>query len=417
MPPNSEVTNRRSRRLQEQDAASAPASTKKLKKIRLAELSQHEVCIDGLVYDIREFGKVHPGGDQVLLFGGNDVTAQYKMIHHGHSSNPQHYLSKMALVGEVTDFSCEYKFDTPFEQEIKREVFKIVKRGREFGTPGYLLRAAFYVGLMAFAQLTWVASGSSPLRAVLLGCAGALIGLNVQHDANHGAASKRPWVNEVLGYGADMIGGSKYNWIQQHWTHHAYQAFFFLPLLSFYWLSSVFNTQVLDLNQRGSAQIMDWSNDYTKRRIPVSLLLRALYIGMNIVNPFFHHSPATALYHIWIMSTVESLFLSGLFSLSHNFEGADRYPVDHFEKTGEQVCWMKAQVSPSASEAAYQDLFPRMSSAYYPYIAPTVRRICEKHGVRYAWYPWIHQNFIATVTYMHNSGTGGHWELDPLSGK
>jgi fatty acid desaturase (delta-4 desaturase) len=159
---------------------------------------------------------------QVLLFGGNDVTAQYKMIHHGHSSNPQHYLSKMALVGEVTDFSCEYKFDTPFEQEIKREVFKIVKRGREFGTPGYLLRAAFYVGLMAFAQLTWVASGSSPLRAVLLGCAGALIGLNVQHDANHGAASKRPWVNEVLGYGADMIGGSKYNWIQQHWTHHAY---------------------------------------------------------------------------------------------------------------------------------------------------------------------------------------------------
>jgi fatty acid desaturase (delta-4 desaturase) len=133
-----------------------------------------------------------------------------------------------------------------------------------------------------------------------------------------------------------------------------YQAFFFLPLLSFYWLSSVFNTQLLDLNQRGSAQIMDWSNDYTKRRIPVSLLLRALYIGMNIVNPFFHHSPATALYHIWIMSTVESLFLSGLFSLSHNFEGADRYPVDHFEKTGEQVCWMKAQVSPSASEAAYQ---------------------------------------------------------------
>ena len=76
----------------------------------------------------------------------------------------------------------------------------------------------------------------------------------------------------------------------------------------------------------------------------MSLLLRALYIGMNIVNPFFHHSPATALYHIWIMSTVESLFLSGLFSLSHNFEGADRDPtMEARGKDGKPVDWFKVR--------------------------------------------------------------------------
>jgi fatty acid desaturase len=62
-------------------------------------------------------------------------------------------------------------------------------------------------------------------------------------------------------------------------------------------------------------------------------------------------------------------------------------------------------------------LFPRMSSAWYPYIAPTVRKVCEKHGVRYAYYPWVWQNLWSTVKYMHKTGTGANWELQPLSGR
>lgn len=93
---------------------------------------------------------------------------------------------------------------------------------KHFGTPGYFYRAAFYITFMTVVQGMWCYYGSSVTIAFFLGCAQALIGLNVQHDANHGAASKKYWVNELLGYGADMIGGSKYSWIEQHWTHHAY---------------------------------------------------------------------------------------------------------------------------------------------------------------------------------------------------
>ena len=58
-----------------------------------------------------------------------------------------------------------------------------------------------------------------------------------------------------------------------------------------------------------------------------------------------------------------------------------------------------------------------MCSAWYPYIAPTVRAICAKHGVRYVYYPWVHQNFVSTLRYMHASGNGLNWmELDPLAG-
>mmetsp|Transcript_16475 Transcript_16475/g.33970 ORF Transcript_16475/g.33970 Transcript_16475/m.33970 type:complete len:461 (-) Transcript_16475:98-1480(-) len=436
-----------------------------LMKKTIRELKGHEISIENVIYDISDFD--HPGGDQIKVFGGNDVTVQYKMIHHGHSANPAHYLSKMKKVGYVTDYECEYKFDTEFEREIKREVFKIVKRGKEFGTNGWFLRAAFYIAFHATWQFLWCWNGSSVNLAILLGLSQALIGLNVQHDANHGAASKNPLINDYLGFGADFIGGSKYSWIEQHWTHHAYtnhiekdgdavsaeplmlfndyplgdprrkwfhkfQALFFLPLLSFYWLSSVFNPQLLDLQQAGTKETMNWTNDYIKSRIPPGLILRVIYCAMNVVSPFFRHSPGTALFHIWIMSTVESLALSGLFSLSHNFEGADRDPTVPYRKSKEQVDWFKAQVETSSTYGSFisgyltgglnfqveHHLFPRMSSSWYPYIAPKVREICAKHGVKYSWYPWIHQNFIATVTYMHRSGNGlHHYEFEALQGK
>jgi fatty acid desaturase (delta-4 desaturase) len=117
-----------------------------------------------------------------------------------------------------TSFSYSYKFDTPFEQEIKREVFKIVRRGKEFGTTGYLFRAFSYIAFFFYLQYLWVTGATTYTLAIIYGVSQAFIGLNVQHDANHGAASRRPWVNNLLGLGADFIGGSKWLWMEQHWT-------------------------------------------------------------------------------------------------------------------------------------------------------------------------------------------------------
>ena len=60
-----------------------------------------------------------------------------------------------------------------------------------------------------------------------------------------------------------------------------------------------------------------------------------------------------------------------------------------------------------------------MSSAWYPYIAPKVREICAKHGVRYVYYPYVWQNMISTIKYMHKAGTGANWKefAQPLNGK
>ena len=195
------------------DPATQPTTDERISTLK--SLGPTEVVIDGVIYDLEGFD--HPGGESIMIFGGNDVTVQYKMIHPYHTTK---HLEKMKSVGTVPDYTSEYKFDTEFEREIKREVFKIVRRGKEFGTWGWHLRAVFYVSLFFGLQYIWAFSQveTTFALAVVYGISQAFIGLNVQHDANHGAASKRPWVNNLYGLGADFIGGSKWLWMEQHWT-------------------------------------------------------------------------------------------------------------------------------------------------------------------------------------------------------
>lgn len=68
----------------------------------VAGLKTTEVCIDGVIYDITNFD--HPGGDSILIFGGNDVTIQYNMIHPYHTSK---HLEKMKRVGKVAEYAGE----------------------------------------------------------------------------------------------------------------------------------------------------------------------------------------------------------------------------------------------------------------------------------------------------------------------
>ena len=60
------------------------------------------MVIDGVIYDIHSF--THPGGDSINVFGGNDATTVYKMIHPYHTSK---HLEKMKKVGVVPDYKCE----------------------------------------------------------------------------------------------------------------------------------------------------------------------------------------------------------------------------------------------------------------------------------------------------------------------
>ena len=350
--------------------------------------------------------------------------------------------------------SISYKFDTPFERDLKREVFKIVGRTKGFGTLGWYFRMSFYLCIFFYLQYMWVKHGSSWKLAILYGISQAMIGLNVQHDANHGSISRRPWVNEFFGLCADLIGSNKWLWQAQHWTHHAYtnhpekdpdtlsvepwmvvnaypmghpsrkwvhnfQAFYFLFLFAGYLLSVLISPDILDLRHRGALGVgIQLENSYIKSRRKYAICLRILYFYLNVLTPFLHHGLLwEAFGHVMLMGISGSLTLAIPFSLSHNFENSDRDPTGSVNRTG-PVCWFKSQVETSCSYGGFlsgyftgglnfqieHHLFPRMCSSWYPYIAPTVREVCMKHGVRYVYYPWVWQNLFSTLKYIHVAG-------------
>ncbi len=58
---------------------------------------------------------------------------------------------------------------------------------------------------------------------VIMGIAIGGIGLSVMHDANHGAYSTKPWVNNLLGLSLNIVGGNAFNWkVQHNVLHHTY---------------------------------------------------------------------------------------------------------------------------------------------------------------------------------------------------
>merc|ERR1712110_274287 len=140
---------------------------------------------------------------------------------------------------------------------------------------------------------------------------------------------------------------------------------------------------------------MRFNNWYLKENRKYTWALRIFYLCCVCVSPFFYHNWMTACFHIWFMSVVESLSLAIPFGLSHNFEDSDRNPIENGP-----TCWYKAQVETSCTYGGKvagwltgglnfqieHHLFPRMSSAWYPYIQPEVMRVCKQHGVNYAYY-------------------------------
>ena len=73
--------------------------------------------------------------------------------------------------------------------------------------------------------LSGVWSGTTAwwIGCVIMGLGMAGIGLSIMHDANHGAYSAKPWVNNLLGLTLNMVGGHAFNWkVQHNVLHHTY---------------------------------------------------------------------------------------------------------------------------------------------------------------------------------------------------
>jgi linoleoyl-CoA desaturase len=123
------------------------------------------------------------------------------------------------------------KFDrtNEFHQELKRRVddyFTTTGNTQKDVPQMYrktLVILAWFVlswGLLVFAAQIW---WQAVILCISLGLAMGGIGFSIQHDGNHGAYSDRPILNQITGFGADLMGVSSYLWNMQHTLlHHSY---------------------------------------------------------------------------------------------------------------------------------------------------------------------------------------------------
>lgn len=91
-------------------------------------------------------------------------------------------------------------------------VVKTIVLIASFAIPYTLMISGFFIHPLAILAC-WV----------VMAFATASIGFSVMHDANHGAYSRNPHVNKVLGFIMNFIGGSAINWrIQHNVLHHSF---------------------------------------------------------------------------------------------------------------------------------------------------------------------------------------------------
>lgn len=130
---------------------------------------------------------------------------------------------------KYTDIKFSEKHNEEFYKVLRNRVmnhFKTTGTSR-FGNATMVLKTVFMfaiyfvplVLILTTVESSWLTFG----LWCLMGFGMAGIGLSVMHDANHGAYSKNPKVNQWIGYIIHFIGGSDINWrIQHNVLHHTF---------------------------------------------------------------------------------------------------------------------------------------------------------------------------------------------------
>lgn len=95
-----------------------------------------------------------------------------------------------------------------------------------YANPFFYLKALLLLGLYAgmyAVVITTDTPGWALTAMILMGPLAILSGINIAHDAAHGAISRRQWVNHLAVRLFDVLGANAYMWQKRHvYSHHNY---------------------------------------------------------------------------------------------------------------------------------------------------------------------------------------------------
>lgn len=264
---------------------------------------------------------------------------------------------------------------------------------------------------------------------VLMGLGMAGIGLSVMHDANHGSASRKKWLNKFLGFSINFLGGNINNWKAQHnIMHHSFTniaghdedldpgpvlrfsphaekkkmhrfqhvyAWFLYCLMTLSW---TFQKDFGDVIRYEKMGLLKQLKTTLKKEMTLIIVTRIIYAIYMVVIPLIFMDIAWWQLIIGFLTVhfVAGFTLASIFQLAHVMENLS-YPVPKEGSVLNQ--WAVHQLSTTMNFANghkllswfagglnYQvehHLFPNISHTHYRKLAPIVEQTAKEFNLPY----------------------------------
>jgi linoleoyl-CoA desaturase len=310
-----------------------------------------------------------------------------------------------------------------------------------------VLLAAFatsYVLLVFYSQTWWQAL---PL-AVLLGLTTAGIGFNVQHDGGHQAYSERPWVNKLMAFTMDLIGGSSYLWHYKHGVyHHTYVNITdedtdidlgvlgrLTPHQKRYWfhrwqhiyLWPVYGFMAARWHLYGDFRDLI-TGTIGPHRFPrpkgwdlVRFIAgKTLFLGLAFGLPVVFHPVWVVGVFYWVVTVVLGVVLSVVFQLAHAVEEAE-FPMPRQETGSMEQAWAIHQVETTVDFARRSrvaawllgglnfqiehHLLPRICHVNFRALSKIVEDTCREYGVTFNEHPTFRAGVASHFRWLRQMG-------------
>ncbi len=296
--------------------------------------------------------------------------------------------------------------------------------------------------------LLWFGTITNPwivlLLYVLIGFGQAGIGLSIMHDANHGAYSDKPKVNNLISRYVDFVGGSSITWrIQHNVLHHTYTnidgfdedidapgylrfsphterkaihrlqhiyAWFFYSLMTVFWITA---KDFLQLKRYNEMNLVKGQNTTFKAELWKMIGFKTLYWVVLFVIPMVVLTPAVAWWVVLVSfiaaHLVSGLVLAMIFQPAHVMEDLkfdlpsesgqmETHPLVHQLETTANFANNSKILSWYCGGLNFQiehHLFPNICHVHYKKIAPIVKKTAKEFGIPYH----EHKTFVRALWY------------------
>lgn len=342
------------------------------------------------------------------------------------------------------------KTDNDFYVVLQKKVSKYFES--EGLKPTGSIKLYFKTGLlMTVAVLTYllILLGNQPgwvniFLCALMGISFSVIGFNIMHDGAHGSYSNKRWINEMMAYSLNLMGGCSYLWKikhnvnhhtftnieghdgdldikpflrtnanqKKHWFHR-YQHIYWVFLYGLSYLSIIYGKNFKEYFS-GKIDGVRLKKMNTKEHV-IFWLSKSIYLFLFIVLPLFKFGVLKVVIGYIVLAFACGFVLSIVFQLAHVVEGTNFPEVDKATKKIEQD-WAIHQVSTTANFATNNKviswflgglnfqiehhLFPRISHVHYPQISILVREACAEFNIRYIEYPTVFKAIKSHISYL-----------------